>query len=116
MCDSRFGDALRLCRDSCRTFGAYQKTHNAKTTPLRTWLFHFGPSGLGARSHSHRLSLCFSRLPLLLFDELFPIAVQPALQISRRLFQLVIVQQAAAQRFKERARAHVVGEFLVSFV
>src|SRR5229473_6112811 len=102
--------------NSCRTFGACSKTHNAKTTPLRTWLFHSGPSGLGARPLSRRLSLCLPRFPLLLFNKLFLIALQPAFQLHGRLFQLIIIQQAPSERFKERARAHVVGEFFISFV
>ena len=62
------------------------------------------------------LSVFASRLPLLLFDKLFLIALEPPFQFDRRFLQLIVVQQAAAQRFKERARAHVVSEFFVSFV
>src|SRR4051794_1876569 len=102
--------------NSCCTFGAYGKTPNAKTTPLRTWLFHFGPAGLDAGSNSRRLSLCFSHFPLLLFRKLFLIALKPSLQIGSGFLQLIVVQQSAPQRFEKRARAHVVGELLVGFM
>src|SRR6267143_4574360 len=60
--------------------------------------------------------MSFTFSPLLLFKKLFLIAFKPTRQIDRRLFQLIVVQQAAAQRFKKSARAHVVSELLVSFV
>src|SRR5690349_14344653 len=52
----------------------------------------------------------------LLFGEAFLIFLDPAFEIGRGLFELVAVQQAAAQRFEKRARANVVGEFFVSFL
>src|SRR5207248_5266151 len=53
---------------------------------------------------------------LLLFDKLLLIPFQPSFQIHRSFFQLIIIQPAAAQRFKECARAHVVSELLVSLM
>lgn len=88
----KVSEAPRADTNSCRTFGAFLKNHNAKTTPLRTWLFHSGPAGLGARPLSSHLSLRLPRFLLLLFNKLFLVPLDPDFQFHRRLFQLIIVQ------------------------
>src|SRR5687768_2535167 len=52
-------------------------------------------------------------LPFLFFVETLLIFLQPGFEIVRGFFEFVAVEQAAPQRFEERAGANVVGQLFV---
>src|SRR5215211_4664999 len=55
-------------------------------------------------------------LSLVFVHEALAVAVDPVFEVNGGLIQLVGVDEAAAQRLEEGARAHVVGELVVSLV
>src|SRR5829696_2800539 len=53
---------------------------------------------------------------LVFVEEALAVAFDPVFEVAGGLLELVGVDEAAAQRLEEGARAHVVGELVVSLV